>query len=226
MKAGKKQVILEALVLALSVAIYLNWQFAKADNDFSITDSLDVSANYGEAEYVNTQNGDEQKDGTASADGSSKEAEETAAKKSSSKSKASSKKSEKDENMGTKEQASTAKSSTKYFTEARTNRTKTRDEALDKLQKSLKDASITADEKEKLTAELSYIVKAIESESKIESLVKAKGFEDCLVYLNDEKADIVVKTEGLTPETANQIKEIVIREASVEAENISIVEVN
>ena len=181
MKAGKKQVILGALVLALSVAVYLNWQFAKSGSDFTTTDSLSASGNYGDAEYVN-----------GSGDGSSKS----------------------DEELGEK-----------YFAESRTNRQKSRDEALDKLQKSLKDTTISEEEKKSLTNSLSYMVKAVETEGKIESLIKAKGYSDCLVYINNEKADAVVKTDGLNEDTANQIKEIIIREAGVKAENITITEV-
>ena len=50
-------------------------------------------------------------------------------------------------------------------------------------------------------------------------------YSDCLVYINNEKADAVVKTDGLNEDTANQIKEIIIREAGVKAENITITEV-
>lgn len=193
MKAGKKQVILGALVLALSVAVYLNWQFAKSGSDFTTTDSLSASGNYGDAEYVN-----------GSGDGSSKS----------------------DEELGEKEETSApVEKGEEYFAESRTNRQKNRDEALDKLQKSLKDTTISEEEKKSLTNSLSYMVKAVETEGKIESLIKAKGYSDCLVYINNEKADAVVKTDGLNEDTANQIKEIIIREAGVKAENITITEV-
>ncbi len=182
-----------ALVLALSVAVYLNWQFAKSGSDFTTTDSLSASGNYGDAEYVN-----------GSGDGSSKS----------------------DEELGEKEETSApVEKGEEYFAESRTNRQKSRDEALDKLQKSLKDTTISEEEKKSLTNSLSYMVKAVETEGKIESLIKAKGYSDCLVYINNEKADAVVKTDGLNEDTANQIKEIIIREAGVKAENITITEV-
>ena len=74
MKAGKKQVILGALVLALSVAVYLNWQFAKSGSDFTTTDSLSASGNYGDAEYVNGSS-----DGSSKSDEELGEKEETSA---------------------------------------------------------------------------------------------------------------------------------------------------
>ena len=64
-----------------------------------------------------------------------------------------------------------------------------------------------------------------ESESKIESLIKAQGFEDCVVYLDGETASIVVKSEGLAVEQAAQIKDILLTEVTIPAENIRIFEV-
>ena len=57
-------------------------------------------------------------------------------------------------------------------------------------------------------------------------MIKAKGFEDCIVYISGGYADVMVQTEGLLPTEAAVIKEAIIQETSVPVENISIVEVN
>ena len=67
--------------------------------------------------------------------------------------------------------------------------------------------------------------KLSESEGKIESLIKAQGFDDCVVYLNGSTANIVVKTEGLESAQAAQIKDILLTEVTIPAENIRIFEV-
>lgn len=67
--------------------------------------------------------------------------------------------------------------------------------------------------------------KLVESEGVVESLIKAQGFEDCVVYLDGESASIVVKTNGLVPSEAAQIKNILLGEVSVPSENITIFEV-
>ena len=71
------------------------------------------------------------------------------------------------------------------------------------------------------------ITKAIEQESKIENLIKAKGFAECMVYYDSEKADIIVKSseDGLSDEQVAQIQDAVIGETELSAENIRIVEV-
>jgi stage III sporulation protein AH len=57
-------------------------------------------------------------------------------------------------------------------------------------------------------------------------MIKAKGFDDCIVYISGNYADVMVATEGLLPTEAAVIKEAIVKETSVPAENISIVEVN
>ena len=181
-KVKKKQLVLSVLVLALSVAVYLNWQFSNSGGTLDIGDSIWTSGSYGEAEFVSAKTNEDQDD------------TQTIAKDSS------------------------------YFESAKTNRTKTRDEALDTLQKALKDSSITAQEKESLTNSLSYIVSSIEKEGKIESLIKAKGVADCIVFINNEKCDTVIRSENIDSTLINQIKEIIVRESGIGAENISITE--
>ena len=65
----------------------------------------------------------------------------------------------------------------------------------------------------------------MELETKIESIIKAKGFDDCIVYISGDYADVMVQTEGLLETEAALIKEAIIQETAVPVENISIVEV-
>ena len=60
----------------------------------------------------------------------------------------------------------------------------------------------------------------------MENLIQAKGFDECMVYYDTDRVDIVVKTDGLTDDEVMQMRDIAIRETSVPVENISIVEIN
>lgn len=113
----------------------------------------------------------------------------------------------------------------KYFANTRLERDKKRDESVETIQTSLKSDDLSKENKEKLTSNLSTIVTQKEQESKIESLIKAKGFSECIVFLDMDKANVVVKTDGLKSEQAAQIKDILLNESKVKAENIRIVEV-
>ncbi len=49
MVIGKKQLVLASLVVGLSLAVYLNWQFSKVNGDFTVSDILESDKNYGES---------------------------------------------------------------------------------------------------------------------------------------------------------------------------------
>jgi stage III sporulation protein AH len=112
-----------------------------------------------------------------------------------------------------------------YFSEATVNRQKARDQAIESLSKLLKDSKLSAKEKTDATNKAFELSKMIETEGKMENLIKAKGFPEAIVYIDDQKANIVVKTNGLLPTQAAQIKDIVMNHGKIKAENISIVEV-
>ncbi len=112
-----------------------------------------------------------------------------------------------------------------YFAEAKVNRTKSRDEAAEMLSSLLQDATLTADQKTDLANQATELAKTIEIEGKIENLVKAKGFADCMCYYDGEKADVLVKTTGLEESQVAQINDIVVQETGLEMENIKIVEI-
>ena len=58
----------------------------------------------------------------------------------------------------------------------------------------------------------------------IESLIKAKGFEECVAVINGDKANIIVKSEGLRPNQLSQILEIVYLQADILPANVTISE--
>lgn len=113
-----------------------------------------------------------------------------------------------------------------FFVEAKLSRQKARDEAVDTLAVMLQDAALSADQKTQLANRAADLASSIEVEGKIENLIKAKGFIDVMVYYDTERADIILKTSGLAPEQASQIKDIILKETTIAPENISIVEVN
>ena len=83
----------------------------------------------------------------------------------------------------------------------------------------------TDEEKAAMTAEALNVSKLVESEGVVENLIKAQWFKVCVVYLDGTSANIVVKTDGLVPSEAAQIKDILLSKVSVPQENIAIFEV-
>ena len=119
-------------------------------------------------------------------------------------------------------------SGTEFFEAARLARTKARDEALDALKKSLKNAQLTDEEKTTLTEQLNAQVNNITVESALETLIKAKGFADCVVMLDGDKVNVTVMTENdaLTADEVTRIRDVVLSQLKgCKAQDITVVEV-
>ena len=104
---------------------------------------------------------------------------------------------------------------------------KAHDEAMDTLQKTMKSSSLSAEEKKDCTAQLTAGLEDLHAENEIETLIKAKGFADCLCFLQSGRADLTVMTSGdpLTAAQVAQIRDVVLSKSSVTAQNITVVEV-
>ncbi|MBE6609721.1 MAG: SpoIIIAH-like family protein [Ruminococcaceae bacterium] len=112
-----------------------------------------------------------------------------------------------------------------YFASVQISRQQARDEALEVLQLVIDSESAVESAKAEAIADVSRIADEIASEANIETLVKAKGFEDCIAVINDGNANIIVKTESaLMQNQVAQIMEIVYEQASISPENIKITE--
>lgn len=191
------------LAAALVVAVYLNWQYARTDVSLN-EDAVNVSA------AMETQ---AEPTAEVVTDGLMTEAEAV---------------SSAGKNYGEAQLVSVANDSgAKFFEEARLKRQKAHDAALDTIQKTLKSSSLSAEEKKTYAQELTGNLEDLHAENEIETLVKAKGFADCLCFLQSGRADLTVMTAGdaLTAAQVAQIRDIVLSKSSVTAQNITVVEV-
>ena len=128
-------------------------------------------------------------------------------------------------NYGTAEMVNATPTRDDYFAQARLDKQSSRDTAVQTLQSIIGGGDLSGDEMVTNAINAVNLTKLMESESVIENLILSQGFSDCVVYLDGESAKIVVETDGLTPQQAAAIKEIVLTEADVPAEGIRIFEV-
>ncbi len=212
---GKKQVILSCLTLMLAVAVYVNYSMSKEDANLVNTADNGVHT-YGETEFVNA--GTAEEEATSVTDDTAEETQTT----------------EQDaENAPASFQPDTEAGAAAmeemnaedYFAQARLERTSSRDEAVATLQSIMGGGDRTEDELVTDAIAAVETSKLIESESNIESLIKSQGYTDCIVYLDGESAKVVVKTEGLDSAQAAAIKDVILGEVTLPAENIRIFEV-
>ncbi len=118
----------------------------------------------------------------------------------------------------------TEKTESDYFASARLSRQQSRDSAIALLQEqSSKDGDTSA-----AMASIETIADYTVSEAKIENMITAKGYADCVVFLSDDSASVVVaaKEDGLQSEDVAKITDIVKQETGLSASGIKILEVN
>lgn len=112
-----------------------------------------------------------------------------------------------------------------YFTNARSNRDKTREENIELLQETISNVKTDDTAKKSAVDQLAVITKRSENETAIESLIKAKGFTDSIAIIGDEGVNIIVEAEKLLDSQVQQIKDIVIGQTGISIEKIKILTV-
>lgn len=210
-----RQATAAVLTLALGAAVYLNWSFARQAPQ---TVSADGNQNAVETSAA--------AETSAVLDPLSPDAEAVNAE-------VSAESTETDQsvgkNYGEAQMVSVNQDSgTEFFESARLARSKSRDEALETLKNALKDTTVSEEEKKQLTERLSTQVNNITLETKLETLIKSKGFADCVVNLEGSRATVTVMTENdaLTAEEVARIRDALLGQCNgMKAQDITIVEV-
>ena len=120
-------------------------------------------------------------------------------------------------------QSTGAEGTNDYFAAALLTRQQSRDEAIDVL--TLVSTSEDADEatRAEAQAQISAIATDIQNEANIETLVKAKGFEDCVAVIGDGTVSVIVKADTLQAKETAQILSIVYETTGISPENVSII---
>lgn len=216
-QAGRGMTML-ALTAALGAAVYLNWSFSQQtpqtiSTDAAAQDAVSVSAE-ADAETQAVQG--EAEDTVVVYDPLTAE-DETVSQETA------------DKNYGEAQLVSVSEDTgDEFFESARLSREKSRDEALDTIEKTLKNSSLSDEEKQTMTDTLKAQITNIETESELETLIKAKGFVDCVVMLDGTSANVTVMTENdaLTAAEVTKIRDIILSKCSeIKAQDITVVEV-
>ena len=231
-RATKRYATLAALTLALGGAVFLNWSFAgrtpQAGTPEAVVQTSAEAENTVQTAARQLETNAAVKPMTAQAVFDPLESEpQTAAQADAAEEMESGGQAGK--NYGEAQLVSVSKDSgTEFFEQARLNRSKARDEALDAIKKTLKSADLSESEKDSITQKLQNQISSITVESSIESLIKSKGFADCVVSIGEGRADITVMTENdaLTADEVTRIRDAVLGKCKgLSAQDITVVEV-
>lgn len=113
-----------------------------------------------------------------------------------------------------------------YFIEQRLSRDKLRASLIDRLNAIVNNENSSQQMIDEAQKKIIEIGNLSEKELTIEGLIKAKGFEEALVFLTENDAKIVVGKEELTEQDVVKILEIVLSETDLDAENVNIMKKN
>ena len=109
-----------------------------------------------------------------------------------------------------------------YFSSAKLAREQSRAKNKETLMDIINNKSLDAKEKKTAVNQVAAITDAAEKENAAELMLEAKGFEDAVVSITDDSADIVINAGELTSQQIAQVQDIVKRKAGIAADKIVI----
>ncbi len=118
--------------------------------------------------------------------------------------------------------SSSTTSTSEYFKELKLDRDNMYSEKLEAYQKIVDSTSISSEQKAIAIQEIEKITEVQNLIEISEELIKLKGFEDVVIYVNENAVTVIVRSADLTSSQVAQIQSIVTRQLNVEATNISI----
>lgn len=111
-----------------------------------------------------------------------------------------------------------------YFTNARVNRTKAHDDSIEPLNEIIKDSSSSPEAVVSAEKALEEISRTIKLENDLENLITAKTGSECVVVINEGKAQAIVNKNTLNDTVSTQIIDIITSQANIFSENITLIE--
>lgn len=108
----------------------------------------------------------------------------------------------------------------------RAERTTSREDSMSTLKDIIDNASLSDSEKAAAVETLSQITKRMEAEASIETLIKAKGFKDCVVVISDSQINVILPAseKGIDAATTAIIQDIVMGQTEFSPSAIKIIE--
>ena len=199
MSVWKRNAGVVAIVLCVGAAVYLNWSYSREVAEDP--DSEGSGKLLGQAALVNGEN--DRNDGDdPGVQGSA------------------------DPNPSESQPQESGTSGTGYFASARLNRQQARDSALELLQQAAGDENAQQTVVDEANTSIQAMAALTLSEAKVENLITAKGYGDCVCFINDNSASVVVSSteNGLSENDVTKIMEIVKEETGLSASRITVIE--
>lgn len=223
----KNQIIIYVIALMLVTAGYLNYTTTNDMNSIMQTSSREEEitemANIGDAQLVSSNVSDENNLSnnqiTDNEDSTNIEDKESNTIKEENKNE---EVKENNSNNASVTTSSNNNSKDDYFTNSKLERNTMYSQMLETYEKVLNSNNSLETQKQSATEEIKKINNLKNSIMICENLIQTKGFNDVVVFVNDDSISVVVAATELTKENVAQIQNIIARELKVEVDNIHI----
>ena len=223
----KNQIIIYVIALMLVTAGYLNYTTTNDMSSIMQTSSREEEitemANIGDAQLVSSNVSDENNLSnnqiTDNEDSTNIEDKESNTIKEENKNE---EVKENNSNNASVTTSSNNNSKDDYFTNSKLERNTMYSQMLETYEKVLNSNNSLETQKQSATEEIKKINNLKNSIMICENLIQTKGFNDVVVFVNDNSVSVVVATTELTKENVAQIQNIIARELKVEVNNIHI----
>ena len=216
----KNQIIIYVIAIMLMTAGYLNYTTKQGEN--SIQTSLDIEAkddsrlaDIGDATLVSSSDVvvDDLKNETNTANTTNITTNEV-------------KENTVQNNVNqvkiTEQTSSNVSNNNEYFTKSKLERDNMYSQMIETYEKILNSSNSLETQKQTATTEITKINQTKNSIMICENLIKTKGFENVVIFVNGESVSVIIGLPELKQEEVAQIQNIISRELNVNAENIHI----
>ena len=209
----KNQVIIYVIAVMLMVAGYLNYTTTVSDKSIQVSsdnsNNTSNSTNIGDARLVSSEVVNEN---TTNEINTTNQFEEN-----NSISNEDSK--ETNEEIDTEE---TSVEASDYFAKSKLERDTMYSQMIETYEKVLNSSNALETQKQSATEEITKINNIKNSIMISENLLKTKGFENSVIFVNDQSISVIIGTKELKEEEIAQIQNIISREMKADIENIHI----
>lgn len=111
-----------------------------------------------------------------------------------------------------------------FFIDYKLERDRLRGQEADYLRELINNPNASTESKEKAQQDLLALSQKVEKEMIVENLIRAKGFEDAVIFFSDDHVNVVIKTDGLLQKDIAQITDVVTKTTGVSVDKITIIE--
>lgn len=231
----KNQVIIYVTALMLVVAGYMNFtangDLKSAVQTSSSEEELDKMANIGDAQLVSSnvvssnivsENQESISNANSAKSENTNETSNSENKNLTNAENSNANNEEKNQNNIVETSTKVSNSDENYFSTSKLERDTMYSQMLETYENILNSSNSLETQKQSATEEIKKINDTKNSIMICENLIKTKGFEDSIIFVNGESISIVVKDNQLTAEKVAQIQNIISREMNAKVENIHI----